>query len=427
MTDTLSRPGTRDGDPPTPSEIAAGTKPLVVSAVISAGACLLTGLLTCAAVAVIGWLAATFGGASGAIRAGASAWLIAHKAGVTIGSGTISVAPLGLTLFFAWCLYRGGRSAARSSAADRTKDLLALAGAFALVYGLGALIVALLTAEGPLRVSPLSAFLGAASLALVAGGVGILVESGAAADIADATPAGLRDTVPAALAAVLTVIAIASLLYGVLLAVHFSRVTGMLELLDAGVIGSVVLFAICLMLVPNIVIYVIAFLAGPGFQLGTGTTIAPTGVDVGNLPALPLLAAVPADGATPTYLLALTAVVPLVAGMLAGFVVVRRGLAERDADALGWDAFALRGAISGLLAGVFLFALMALAGGSAGPGRMAQVGVPSALPAAGVLAAGIAIGAAITAAVVAARRPVADDSDDRSSAGQRPDDGAADA
>jgi hypothetical protein len=58
---------------------------------------------------------------------------------------------------------------------------------------------------------------------------------------------------------------------------------------------------------------------------------------------------------------------------------------------------------------------------------MAQVGVPSALPAAGVLAAGIAIGAAITAAVVAARRPVADDSDDRSSAGQRPDDGAADA
>ena len=185
----------------------------------------------------------------------------------------------------------------------------------------------------------------------------------------------------------------------------------MLELLDAGAIGSVVLFAICLMLVPNMVLYVVAFLAGPGFQLGVGTTIAPTGVDVGNLPALPLLAAVPADGATPSYLLVLTAVVPLVAGAVAGLVVVRRGLAERDADALGWDAFALRGAIAALVAGVIVFALLALSGGSAGPGRMAAVGVPGALPAAGVLAAGMAIGAAITAAVVSARRPADGEAD----------------
>jgi hypothetical protein len=410
MTDMLSRPGARDGgQQPDPgsarSEVSAPTKPVVVSAVLSAGACLLTGLLTCAAVAVIGWLAATFGGASGAIRAGASAWLVAHKAGVTLGGGSITVAPLGLTLFFAWCLYRGGKSAARNSAADRTKDLMLLSGFFAVVYGLGALLVALLTAEGPLEVSPLSAFLGAASLALVAGTIGVLVESGAAHDLADATPNGLRDAVPAAVAAVLTVIAIASVLYGVLLAIHFSRITGMLELLDAGAIGSVVLFAICLMLVPNMVLYVVAFLAGPGFQLGVGTTIAPTGVDVGNLPALPLLAAVPADGATPTYLLVLTAVVPLVAGAVAGLIVVRRGLAERDADALGWDAFALRGGMAAVIAGVLLYILMSLARGSAGPGRMSAVGIPGALPAAGVLIAGMAIGASITAALAASRRP----------------------
>src|SRR3954469_17029844 len=246
MTDMLSRPGAPGGDsapPPGPVD-AVPTKPVIVSAVLAAGACLLTGLLTCTAVAVIGWLAATFGGASGAIRAGASAWLVAHKAGVTLGGASVTIAPLGLTLFLAWCLYRGGKSAARTSAADRTKDLILLSGAFAVVYGLGALVVALLTADGPLKVSPLSAFLGAASLALVAGTAGILVESGAAEDFADAIPAGLRDTFPAAMAAVLTVIALASVLYAVLLAIHFSRITGMLELLDAGVIGSVVLFAI---------------------------------------------------------------------------------------------------------------------------------------------------------------------------------------
>jgi hypothetical protein len=193
--------------------------------------------------------------------------------------------------------------------------------------------------------------------------------------------------------------------YAVVLAVHFSRVTSMLELLDAGVVGSVVLFAICLMLLPNVLLYVVSFLAGPGFTLGVGTSIAPTGVTVGNLPALPLLAAVPADGATPSYLLVLTAVVPLVAGAVAGLIVARRGIAAEDSEALGWDAFALRGGMAALLAGVALLVLMVLAGGAAGPGRMAEVGVPGALPAAGVLVAGMAIGAAITAAVVAARRP----------------------
>jgi hypothetical protein len=138
--------------------------------------------------------------------------------------------------------------------------------------------------------------------------------------------------------------------------------------------------------------------------LGVGTTIAPTGVDVGSLPALPLLAAVPEDGGTPTYLLMLTAVVPLVAGAVAGLVVARRGLAAEDSEALGWDAFALRGCIAALLAAVGLFVLMVLSGGSAGPGRMSEVGIPAALPAAGVLGAGMAIGAAITAGVVAARR-----------------------
>jgi hypothetical protein len=410
MTDMLSRPGARDGGPhqaPGPAPVAPA-KPVVVAAVVGAGACLLAGLLTCAAVAVIGWLAATFGGASGAVRAGATVWLVAHKAGATLGDASITIAPLGLTLFVLWCLYRGGRFTARVCAADRTKDLLAAALVFAATYGLGALIIALLTSDGAVKVSPLSAFLGAASLAIVAGTAGILVESGAFEDLADATPNGLRDAIPAALAAVLTVLAVASILYAVLLAIRFSRVTGMLELLDAGVVGSVVLFAICLALLPNVIMYVVAFLAGPGFQLGVGTTIAPTGVDVGNLPALPLLAAVPADGATPTYLLALTALVPLVAGAAAGLVVARRGLAAEDSEALGWDAFALRGGMAALLAAVVLLILMVMSGGSAGPGRMASVGVVGALPAAGVLGAGMAIGAAITAGLLAARRPADD-------------------
>jgi hypothetical protein len=412
MTDMLSRPGSRDGgSPPAPDPAAAPTKPVLLAAVIGAGACLLTGLLACAAVAVVGWLAASFGGASGAVKAGAAVWLVAHKAGATFGGGSVTIAPLGLTLFLAWCLYRAGRFTARVSGADKTGELALASGVLAVTYGLAALFIALLTSDNSVKVSPWSAFLGAATLAIIAGTAGVLVESGAAADIADATPTGLRDAVPAAAAAVLSIVAIAALLYAVILAIHFSRVTSMLELLDAGPVGSVVLFAICLMLLPNVLLYVVAFLAGPGFQLGVGTSIAPTGVDVGNLPALPLLAAVPSDGATSTYLLVLTALVPLAAGVVAGLVITRRGLKTVESEALGWDAFALRGAIAALLAGLTLMILMVLAGGSAGPGRMAEVGIPGAVPAAGVLTAGMALAAAITAGVVAARRPVVAEAD----------------
>lgn len=172
MTDMLSRPGARDGGPhqapgPAQSDAIAPTKPVIISAVIGAGACLLTGLLACAAVAVVGWLAAAFGGASGAVRAGATVWLVAHKTAVNFQDAPISIAPLGLTLFLGWCLYRGGRFTARVSGAEKTQDLATAAGVLAVTYGLGALIIAVFASDGVLKLSLPSAFLGAATLALL--------------------------------------------------------------------------------------------------------------------------------------------------------------------------------------------------------------------------------------------------------------------
>jgi Family of unknown function (DUF6350) len=390
MSELVSRPGARDSGP----HQAPGPKTAALTAVVAAGACVLTGVLACAAVAVVGWLAATAGGAPAAVRAGAVAWLVAHKATAGVGGGTIGLAPLGLTLVVVLCLYRAGRFTARVSEADRTGELVTASVVLSAAYGAGAALVALIASDGAVSVSPVSALLGAGTLALLAGGAGVLVESGAAEDIADATPDWLRESVPAALAAALTVLAVAALLLAVSLLGHFSRSTSLLGALDPGPVGALVLFAICLVLLPNAILYAVAFLAGPGFQLGTGTTVAPTGVELGNLPALPLLAAVPADGATPGYLLVLTAVVPVVAGMVAGLVVIRRVAAGPAAETVSWEGLALRAGLAAVLAAGLLLTLMVMAGGPAGPGRMADVGVPSALPAAAVLAVGTALGAA---------------------------------
>ncbi len=400
MTDLLSR----QRGAPGPSE-ASAPKPVTLSALVGAGAALLSGLLACAAVAVTGWLAATSGGASGAVRAGAITWLVAHKASVQFGAGHISLPPLGLTLCVVFCLYRAGRFAARVSEADLTGDLVKASVVLAGGYGAGAALTALLASGDDARVPALAAFVAAGSLALLAGTAGVLVESGAAEDIADALPDWLRDALPAGIAAAAATLAAGAVLVAVSLLVHFSRSTALLDALAPGVIGAVVLFAICAVLLPNAVVMAVAFLAGPGFEVGTGTTVAPTGVELGNLPALPLLAGLPSDGATPSYLLALTALVPLLAGVVGGLVLARRaGRARRRGATVEWQGLVGRAGMTGLVAGVVLLVLMVFAGGAAGPGRMADVGVPGAPMAAGTLAVAITLGAAGAAVAVNLRR-----------------------
>jgi Family of unknown function (DUF6350) len=400
VTDLLSRPdhdrpGARDGG----TDRVPGPRPVILSAVIGAGACLLAGVLACAAVAVVGWLAASLGGATGAVRAGAVVWLLAHKSGVTVGSDTVTLAPLGLSLAVAAGLYRAGRFTARVSAADRTGELVTAAITLTVGYGGGAALVAVLASSGGATVSPLSALLGAGLLAALAGTAGVLVESGAAEDLADTLPDWFRDAVPGAVAAALATVAAGTALFLVSLIAHWGRVGTLVGALDPGPVGGAVLFALCLVLLPNAALLAVAFLAGPGFQVGAGTTVAPTGVELGNLPAFPLLAALPTDGATPSYLLVLTAVVPLLAGAAGGVVVARRTAAAPVGEG-GWEVYAGRAALAGVLAGLGLLALMNLAGGSAGPGRMAEIGVPSSLAAAGVLTAGLALGG-VAAALLA--------------------------
>jgi hypothetical protein len=122
-----------------------------------------------------------------------------------------------------------------------------------------------------------------------------------------------------------------------------------------------------------------SYLLGPGFTVGSHTLVTPTAVVLGPLPMFPLLAALPDDGATPGWTVALLAVPPLVAAV-AIYRTLRRYPTHR------WDEAAVRGVGAGLLCAVAFAVLAALSGGAVGPGRMADMG-PSAFP---VLLHGIA-------------------------------------
>ncbi|WP_261165239.1 DUF6350 family protein [Microbacterium sp. Marseille-Q6965] len=147
-------------------------------------------------------------------------------------------------------------------------------------------------------------------------------------------------------------------------------------------LGAAALTLAHLAYLPTALVWAAAWIAGPGFAVGTGTTVSPAGADVGVVPALPLFGLLPEDGAAPLLLVVL---VPVALGALAGWVTRARFVAELDAAAAeegGRGPRAPEPALPRLvlavgiavLSGAAAAALAAAASGAMGPGRLAEVG-----------------------------------------------------
>ena len=173
-----------------------------------------------------------------------------------------------------------------------------------------------------------------------------------------------------ALMAVAAIAAVSAVTLAVLLVVNFSTVLGIYEGLQGGGGGSLILTAAQLMFMPNFVLWVFAWFVGTGFAIGTGSLVSPLGTDLGLVPALPVL------GAIPTGQMAfglLSVLVPIAASFAAAFFswpTLSRKLGTYQR--LRWLALA---AVSfAVVGGLVTFALMWMSAGSAGPGRLVNVG-----------------------------------------------------
>ncbi|TQK18884.1 hypothetical protein FBY40_1373 [Microbacterium sp. SLBN-154] len=169
----------------------------------------------------------------------------------------------------------------------------------------------------------------------------------------------------------------------VALVAHGPQVVALSQAGNVDVLGASVIALGQLAYLPTLVIWAASFIAGPGFAVGAATTVAPAGTQVGVLPPVPLLGVIPES--TTSWLL-LLALVPVALGALAGWMVRSRLVADHPrAIADGWGLRAtIAGAIA-VLSGGAAALLAQLAGGSIGPGALAQVG-----PAPG--AVGLAVG-----------------------------------
>lgn len=291
--------------------------------------------------------------------AGTGMWLLGHGAAVEMTrSGIVSLTPLGVSLVSAVLVYGGARRARLRRPATAA---FTLGSYVAGVLGLSAIV--------PGTVGRPSVALGA----LLIGGLGLLLalwRAGARppawsarlhGELPDYVRAGLRGAGWSVLALVVvaTSLTVIALLQGVV------TILGLHETLAPGRLGTVVLVLGQLIFLPTIIVWALAWLAGPGFAVGEGTVFSPTEVVAGPLPAVPVLGALPDPGAPELGWMVL---IPVLIGAGIGGWLHRRRFQEQ------WWQAALSGLVVGCGAALAAAVLVLGAGGGIGPGRMSSLG-----------------------------------------------------
>jgi hypothetical protein len=379
MTSLLDRPartGSRRRTPPLLRRLrlllgqgGPETRPVGAAAAAAAVWAAVVGLAVAELVVLVVWATAGggAGGAAGAVRSAAQAWLLAHHTGIHLAGGHLGLLPLGLVALPWVPLWFAGRWVARETGVEDLQACAVATGLFALTYAVLAALVSSVASSDTARPAPVQALFGGLVLAVLAGGWAMLREAGLGGLLLDPITLRGRSVLVGACGALLTLLATGTLLLAGALVAHAGRVQLLEHSLDAGFVGGLALLLVGLLLLPNAVIWGVAYTLGPGFAVGAGTSVSPVGVHLGAVPALPLLGVLPENGPGP--LLALPLLVgPLVAGVVAGLLVVRR------LPAFTAESAALWGAATGPVAGLAVGVAALLSGGPAGAGRMATLG-----------------------------------------------------
>ena len=320
------------------------------------------------------------------VRATVRTWLVSLGSGIDAGPVTFGLVPVGATLV---CVALVARTASWV-VADPVDELAAFVATAAGAYGVIAGIASAASASGDVHTSVIRAAFGAFVVGGLGAAWGAVRRHGQGERLWFTASEDLRLATRAAIPGMLVVLAAAGAVVIVQLVRHMSRAGDIWAQLDPGTGGGIALAAACVLAAPTLMLWTVSALVGPGFMLGTDTSVDLTGSQLGNVPGFPLLAALPPPGEFPGWVFVL-GLVPLLGGMVSGWRVelgAREGLVARVA--LGAGA----GGVAGFLLGI----LVGLSGGAIGPGRMADAGPPAFTPlllAVPVMAVGGALGAVL--------------------------------
>jgi hypothetical protein len=313
---------------------------------------LLIALGCCAVPTFAAWLmpGSDSSSAPAALKAAALVLLAGGHGGVVLAGTPVTLAPLLVTGGLGWLVARHARRP------DSWSGFLGLAAGYASASGVLAGWARLGSTHAPVLPS-----MGAALLFVLA--VGGVARS--AGELWSRLPARWRQVSRAAALVAAGYLVVASLLSAGMLAAHFSDAVALQRQLAPGAAGlPVALLGISA--APNAVLATVGYLTGPGFDIGTSTSVSAFGVSSGRLPVFPLLAGLPHQ--QPAAWLGVLLI--LAPALLAGWAVLRtvpagqRSRADRLLDC----------AAAAALAGLLLAVLTGLAAGDLGRNALRGVG-----------------------------------------------------
>ena len=418
-----------------------GVVELIVTALFSA-------LAVFAAMSAV-WATKGFGDMEFSSVAAMSAhlWLLIHgvpldlAAAFGASAGTMTLVPLGLSILPLLLCYRSGRRLARAS----------YEGEFLIPVLSGSVTYALISSAMYGWASPHPQPLQALNAALVPLGIVVaglmwggyrearslsrMVGVDTAEQISQMSQysrwAGSYAwaVVRAAVVAFVALVGLGAVLLGIGILAGWSQIVATYQELHAGAVGDTAVTLLQLGFLPNLVIYAIAWSTGVGFSFGAGTSVGLTSSDVGTLPMLPILGAVPESMGT-FGLVGL--LVPLGAGAIAGWWFLREGEDHLDEwVALKVPFRPLSALISAVVLGVMTGIMTSFGAlwlgwisyGSLGIGRFTEVGAE---PLTFAAHTALTVGAGVTFGMLLSRALVPDSSrelprfaDERPNLGER--------
>jgi len=310
-------------------------------------------------------------------------------------SFTFSLAPLAFALFTAVFAARSGIRAARAGAwatgvMAGTATVSALAALIAVTSSLEVVTVPTWQAIlFPAGIFFLSAAAGALVQAWREGDDGLL---DLARDRLDIDDTGVVEASARGIAAALAgLVAVGAAVTAAGVLAGGGRMVALFEAAHVDLVGALVVGTGQLLYLPTLVVWGAAYAAGPGFALGTGTTVSPGGTDLGVVPGIPVLGIIPEE---PSAWLLLLALLVVAAGAAAGWIARTRLLAaHRGEEPLMPRLIVLGAIVAGAAGGAAVLAL--ISSGALGPERMQQAG-----PAVGAFALAVAVEIAVGAAAV---------------------------
>ena len=357
---------TSDAAPKPPSTAAEASASPPIGWPLTAVACglvtALAGWVLCAGPAVVGWLAADPGTLAEALGVGTRLWLLANGVSASVGGLTVTLVPWGATAVVAYMTARSAALTARQVRSDQLAGPVTVSALLVATYLVPVLVIAVWQGE-PWR-SPLHW----AAVILVLG-LSAAVGAGRALGrpLADNLPGWAAELPRAVLGAQLLLLASGAALLVTGMVRRLDTVTALHSALDPGVAGGIALLLAQLAVVPNALVWTASYALGSGFVVGAGSVVAPAGTELGMLPGLPLLGALPAAGPGDPSLLWW-----LASGVLAGAVAA--GIVVQSRPVLRLDAGCLLGGLAAVIAAGVFVGLGWAAGGDLGAVRLTDLG-----------------------------------------------------